>query len=386
MAAAHGVVPHHRIRRVLAAHQPGAAARRPRPDAAEPRRHGRRHPLRAGHHRAGEGDRPPRGARRGHRVHQEGARGRRRAGRPPGRGSAGRQAPDPGPHRPAAGPGRLSGQRARLRRARAGSPRPAKGNPVSVAVHHVLDGPADGPVVVLSNSIGSTLHMWDPQVKPLVDHGFRVLRYDTRGHGRSPVPSGPYGIEDVGGDVLDLLDRLEIGAVHFVGLSLGGMTGIWLGQNAPERVRSLVLACTSAQPGNTQMWLDRVKQVRAEGMAKIAEGSIGRWFTREWIDAHPDEAAALREMTATTPAEGYTACCELLADLDLVPGLPKITAPTLVISGADDKALPPDHGRVIADGIAGARFEVVDHAAHLGSYEQAERFNQLILEHLEGVA
>ncbi|GAB2975117.1 3-oxoadipate enol-lactonase [Amycolatopsis acidiphila] len=257
---------------------------------------------------------------------------------------------------------------------------------MSVDVHHVLDGPADGPAVVLSNSIGSNLHMWDPQVQPLVDNGFRVVRYDTRGHGESAVPSGPYGIDDVGGDVLALLDSLGIESAHFAGVSLGGMTGIWLAQNAPERVRSLVPSFTSAQPGNTQMWLDRVKQVRTEGMAKIAEGGIGRWFTQDWIDANPERAAAMREMTATTPAEGYAACCELLADLDLVPGLPKITAPTLVISGADDKALPADHGRVIADGIRGARFEVVEHAAHLGNYEQAERYTQLILEHFKGVA
>lgn len=254
---------------------------------------------------------------------------------------------------------------------------------MSIDVHHVLEGPADGPVVVLSNSIGSTLHMWDPQVKPLVDNGFRVVRYDTRGHGRSPVPTGPYGIDDVGGDVLALLDTLGVESAHFVGLSLGGMTGIWLGENTPERIRSLVLCCTSAQPGNTQMWLDRVKKVRAEGMAEIANGSLGRWFTQAWIDTNPQQAKEMRDMTAGTPVEGYASSCALLADLDLVPGLPKITAPTLVISGAEDKALPPDHGRVIADGITGARFEVVENAAHLGSFEQAERFTQLILEHLK---
>lgn len=254
--------------------------------------------------------------------------------------------------------------------------------PVNVEVHHVLDGPADAPVVVLSNSVGSDHHMWDPQVKPLVDNGFRVVRYDTRGHGESPVPDGPYGIEDVGGDVLALLDRLGVAAANFVGLSLGGMTGMWLGAHAPERISSLVLCCTSAQPGNTQMWLDRAKQVRAEGMGNIAGPSLHRWFTDDWIDANPEQAARMREMTARTPAEGYASSCELLADLDLVPVLPKITAPTLVISGADDKALPPDHGRVIADGIADARFEVVGHAAHLGSYEQHERFTQLFLDHL----
>ncbi|WP_236789446.1 3-oxoadipate enol-lactonase [Amycolatopsis sp. GM8] len=255
-----------------------------------------------------------------------------------------------------------------------------------MAVHHVVEGPADGPVVVLSNSIGSTLRMWEPQVKPLVDNGFRVIRYDTRGHGESPVPNGPYGIDDLGGDVLALLARLGVESAHFAGLSLGGMTGVWLAQNAPEHVRSLVACCTSAQPGNTRMWLDRAKTVRAEGLAGIAQGAIGRWFTQPWIDANPEQAAKLSEMTATTPVEGYASCCELLADLDLVPGLPKITAPTLVISGAEDKALPPDHGRVIADGISGARFEIVDNAAHLGSYEQAGRFTQLILDHLKGVA
>lgn len=161
---------------------------------------------------------------------------------------------------------------------------------MSVEVHHVLDGPADGPAVVLSNSVGSNLHMWEPQVKPLVDNGYRVIRYDSRGHGESPVPTGPYGVEDLGGDVLALLDRLGVESAHFVGLSIGGMTGIWLGVQAPERIRSLVLCCTSAQPGNTQMWLDRVNQVRTEGMAGIAEGSLHRWFTQDWIDANPEQA------------------------------------------------------------------------------------------------
>lgn len=253
---------------------------------------------------------------------------------------------------------------------------------MSVEVHPVLDGPADGPVVVLSNSIGSDHRMWEPQVKPLADNGFRVLRYDTRGHGESPVPDGPYGIEELGEDVLALLDRLGVESAHFVGLSIGGMTGMWLGAQAPDRIASLVLCCTSAQPGNTRMWIERAAQVRAEGMAGIADAGLRRWFTQDWIDANPEQAVRMREMMTATPAEGYASCCELLADLDLVPLLPKITAPTLVVSGAADKALAPDHGRVVADGIAGARFEVVDHAAHLGSYEQAERFTQLILEQL----
>lgn len=257
---------------------------------------------------------------------------------------------------------------------------------MSVEVHHEVDGPDDGPAVVLSNSIGSTLRMWDPQVKPLVDKGFRVIRYDTRGHGRSPVPDAPYAIDDLGGDVLALLDRLDLPAAHFVGLSLGGMTGLWLAQHAPERIRALVVACTSARPGNAQMWRDRAAQVRAEGMTTVADGAVGRWFTQRWIEANPVLAMGMREMTAATPAAGYAACCDLLAELDLVPELPEITAPTLVISGADDQALPPAHGKVIADGVPGARFEILESAAHLGSFEQPERFTELVIAQLKGAA
>ncbi|MGI6872338.1 3-oxoadipate enol-lactonase [Amycolatopsis sp. 3B14] len=249
-------------------------------------------------------------------------------------------------------------------------------------VHYETAG--DGDVVVLSNSIGSNLRMWEPQVKPLTDNGFRVVRYDTRGHGQSPVPPGPYSIADLGRDVVELLDTLGVESAHFVGLSLGGMTGAWLGQHAPSRIRSLALTFTSVKPGNVDMWTGRAKQVRAEGMATIAEGSIGRWFTPDWISANPELAEELRQMTATTPAEGYASCCEAIAGLDLTAGLGTITAPTLVISGADDAALPPSHGQVIADGIPGAKFEVIDHAAHLGSYQQAGKFTELLLEHLKG--
>ncbi|WP_435069389.1 3-oxoadipate enol-lactonase [Amycolatopsis thermoflava] len=249
-------------------------------------------------------------------------------------------------------------------------------------VHYETAG--DGDVVVLSNSIGSNLRMWEPQVKPLTDNGFRVVRYDTRGHGQSPVPPGPYSIADLGRDVVELLDTLGVESAHFVGLSLGGMTGAWLGQHAPSRIRSLALTFTSVNPGNVDMWTGRAKQVRAEGMATIAEGSIGRWFTPDWISANPELAEELRQMTATTPAEGYASCCEAIAGLDLTAGLGTITAPTLVISGADDAALPPSHGQVIADGIPGAKFEVIDHAAHLGSYQQAGKFTELLLEQLKG--
>jgi 3-oxoadipate enol-lactonase len=254
---------------------------------------------------------------------------------------------------------------------------------MTVSVHHVVEGPSDAPVVVLSNSIGSTLEMWDPQAKPLLEAGYRVVRYDTRGHGRSPVPPGPYTVDDLGGDVLALLDRLSVDTAHFVGLSIGGMTGMWLALHAPDRIRDLVLCCTSARPGNAAMWTERAAQVRADGMAGVASGSVGRWFTEGWRTANPEQTAAMRQMTEQTPAEGYASCCEALATLDLVADLPRISVPTLVISGADDPALPPDHGRLIAESVPGARFEVVEQAAHLGSFEQPERFNELIIEALK---
>ncbi|GLY65981.1 3-oxoadipate enol-lactonase [Amycolatopsis taiwanensis] len=256
---------------------------------------------------------------------------------------------------------------------------------MSVEVQYVIDGPEDGDVVVLSNSLGSDLHMWDPQVKPLVDNGFRVVRYDTRGHGRSVVPEGPYTIGELGEDVVALLDRIGVPSAHFVGLSLGGMTAIQLGRHAPGRVRSLVLCCTSARPGNRQMWLDRAATVRAHGMAEIADGALGRWFTPAWRAENPELAREMREMIARTPAAGYAACCEVLADLDLTGDLPAITAPTLVISGSDDQALPPEHGRLIAAGVPGARYELVGPAAHLGNVERPEQFSRLITEHLKAV-
>ncbi|MGW4484181.1 3-oxoadipate enol-lactonase [Amycolatopsis sp. NPDC004368] len=252
-----------------------------------------------------------------------------------------------------------------------------------VAVHRVVEGPDDGPVVVFSNSIGSDHRMWTPQVAPLVERGYRVVRYDTRGHGASPVPAGPYELADLGGDVVALLDDLGVERAHFVGLSLGGMTGMWLGVHAPERVRSLTLCCTSAKLGPPQGWADRAKLVRAEGTAAIAEAGVGRWVTPAYAQANPDQLAFLRAMIADTPDEGYAACCGVIERMDQLADLPKIGVPTLVISGADDPATPPEpHGRLIAEGIPGARHEVVASAAHLGNYEQPAEFTRLILERI----
>jgi 3-oxoadipate enol-lactonase len=255
----------------------------------------------------------------------------------------------------------------------------------AVAVHHVEEGPASAPVVLMVGSLGSTLEMWDPQVAALAEH-FRVVRFDHRGHGKSPVVPAGFELADLGGDVTLLLDRLGVARAHVVGLSLGGMVGMWLAAHAPERVDRLALLCTSAQLGPASNWTDRAATVRAEGTGAIADAVLERWFTPAFATAHPELMARMREMVAGTPAEGYAACCEVVARMDLTADLPKITAPTLAIAGADDPATPPVHLETILAGVADGRLAVLQSAAHLASTEQASAVNRLLLDHLRGAA
>lgn len=256
------------------------------------------------------------------------------------------------------------------------------GHPVDV--DHEIVGPDGAPVVLLASSLGSTRAMWDPQVPALTGAGLRVLRFDTRGHGRSPVPPGPYTLDDLGADVLALLDRLELDRVHVVGLSLGGMIGMWLAATAPARVDRLVLCCTSALLGPAQAWAERAATVRAQGTGAVADAVAARWFTAGFAARRPDVVTAARNMIAATPAEGYAGCCAAVERMDLTGRLGSITAPTLVIAAADDPATPPAHGAAIADGIPGARLRIVDDAAHLATVEQPETMSRLILDHLTG--
>ncbi|MEA2307647.1 MAG: 3-oxoadipate enol-lactonase [Solirubrobacteraceae bacterium] len=251
----------------------------------------------------------------------------------------------------------------------------------AVAVHHVADGPADAPVLLLSGSLGSTLAMWEPQLRALTDR-FRVVRYDHRGHGGSPVPPGPYDIADLASDALALLDRLGVQRAHVCGLSLGGMVGQWLAIHAPGRVDRLAVLCSSARLGPESGYAERAALVRAEGTRAIAEAVVGRWLTPAYATAHPEVVGELRAMVAATPPEGYAACCEALAHMDLEPGLGRVRAPTLVVAGAQDPSLPAAHGEAIAARIPGARFALLDPAAHLASLERAEAVNELLLDHL----
>jgi 3-oxoadipate enol-lactonase len=250
---------------------------------------------------------------------------------------------------------------------------------VSVAVRHTVVGPADAPVLVFSNSLGATGAMWDPQARALGDR-FRIVRYDTRGHGGSPVPAGPYELADLGRDVVALLDRLGVERASFCGLSLGGMTGMWLAAHAPERIERLVLCCAVPHYADNRPWHERAATVRAAGMDAIADAVVARWFT----DRFPRDAfARFRAMLVATPAEGYAGCCEAIAGMDLRADLAAIRAPTLVLAGGEDPAAPPDAIRAIADGIAGARFEVLPQAAHLASVEQAEAVSRLVADHVQ---
>ena len=248
---------------------------------------------------------------------------------------------------------------------------------------HRIDGPADAPVLVLSNSIGSDWRMWDGLV-PALTAEYRVLRYDQRGHGRSEVAPGPYSIAELAGDLIGLLDELGIQRPHLAGLSLGGMTGMWLAAHEPSRVDRMALLCTSALLGPEQMWLDRAALVRAEGTRAIADAGVRRWLTEEFITAQPETVAWCREMMIGTPAEGYAGCCEAIAAMDLRADLPAITASTLVVAGADDPATPPSHAEVIAAGISGADLHVVPHAAHLATVEQPSAITDLLLRHFGG--
>jgi 3-oxoadipate enol-lactonase len=249
------------------------------------------------------------------------------------------------------------------------------------ALHHEIAGPAGAPVLLLGPSLGTSLRMWDKQL-PLAER-FRLVRFDHRGHGASPVPPGPYEIADLGRDVLELLDTLGLERVHYAGLSLGGMVGMWLGANAPERIDRLVLLCTAAHMPPASMWEQRIAIVSDAGSVEsIADAVLARWLTPEFRAAHPSLATWLRAMIAGSPPEGYAACCAAIARMDLREELGRVRAPTLVVSGGHDVATPVADQELIAGAIPGARHEVVSPAAHLAAVEQAERVNGLIFEHL----
>ena len=254
---------------------------------------------------------------------------------------------------------------------------------MTVELYHVIDGPEDAPALLLGPSLGTSTDVWERNIGPLAEH-FRVIRYDHRGEGRSPEPPGPYEIADLGRDVLALMDRLWIDRAHIGGVSLGGMIAMWVAAHAPDRVGRIVPMFTSAYMPDAP-WAERAAAVReANSIEPIADGVVQNWLTPDYAAGHPDDRAWLRGLLTASPPEGYACCCEAIERMDQRDELAHIEAPTLVISGSDDPSTPPDHQRVIADLIPGARLEVIDHAAHLANVQHPDLVNDLIIDHLEG--
>jgi 3-oxoadipate enol-lactonase len=251
----------------------------------------------------------------------------------------------------------------------------------AVELHFEQAGPDGAPALVLFGSLGTTLSMWD-RMAPRLAERLRVIRVDARGHGRSPVPDGPYAISDLGEDVVALLDRLELERASFCGLSIGGMVGQWLGAHAADRIDHLVLCCTGSHLPDGG-FLERAAAVRAAGgTQRIAETVIERWLTPSFAAERPELREWLLAMLVASPAEGYAACCEAIAALDLRADRERITAPTLVIAGQQDPSTPAHHSEAIAAAIPGARLEILDPGAHIVAVERADETAALVLEHL----
>jgi 3-oxoadipate enol-lactonase len=244
-------------------------------------------------------------------------------------------------------------------------------------IHAELEGPERAPVLMLSNSLGTNLHMWDEQVSPLTRH-FRLLRYDRRGHGQSSAPKGPYTMERLGRDVVGVLDALGIQRINWCGLSMGGMVGMWLGANAADRVDKLILSNTSAYFPDKTMWEGRIKLVREKGLAGIVDANMERWFTSGFRERAPGAMAKMREMFLATKVDGYVGCGEAIRDMDHRPLLSKITAPTLVIAGKYDPATTLEAGEFIKEHVPGAQIAVLD-AAHISNLEQPQAYAETVL-------
>jgi 3-oxoadipate enol-lactonase len=240
------------------------------------------------------------------------------------------------------------------------------------------DGADGAPVLILSNSLGTDRHMWDAQMAAFT-RDFRVLRYDTRGHGQSDTPAGAYSMDRLGRDVVELMDALAVEQAHFCGLSLGGMIGQWLAVHAPHRIDRLVLANTSAYMGPPSNWQSRIDGVLTNGIAPLVEPSIARWFTPQFVEAAPDTIAQVRDMLMANNPIGYAGCCAAIRDMDQRPTSRMNATPTLVIAGAQDPATSVDDARYLVDQAANARLAILD-AAHLSNVECADEFAALILD------
>lgn len=247
-------------------------------------------------------------------------------------------------------------------------------------IHVEVTGPANAPALMLSNSLGTDLHMWDDQADAFAKR-FRLIRYDRRGHGQSGAPKGPYSFDRFGRDILGVLDALGVKKTNWCGLSMGGMDGQWLGANAPDRVEKLVLANTNFYYADKAPWADRIKFVREKGLEALVGPNMERWFTKGFRERSPEAIARMTKMFVASNREGYIGCVEAIRDMDFRATNPTIKAPTLVIVGAQDPATPPIAGETIAKAIPGAKLVSLD-AAHISNVEQPQAFTQAVLDFL----
>ncbi|MEO3988606.1 3-oxoadipate enol-lactonase [Pseudocitrobacter cyperus] len=249
-------------------------------------------------------------------------------------------------------------------------------------IHYQIDGPQDAPVIVLSNSLGTSLSMWEPQIATLTQQ-FRVLRYDTHGHGQTEK-RGKVTLAQLGEDVISLLDHLNIAKAHFCGISMGGLTGIWLARFAPERFHSVSVANTAAKIGEQSAWLSRARTVREEGMDVVAAGSADRWFTGEFRQHQPETVEQLVHQLARSEAEGYAECCEALAAADMRGEVAAITVPVLIIAGEQDPVTTVADADFLHQQIPGSQ-EVILPASHLSNVEAAGAFTQSLVTFIRGL-
>jgi 3-oxoadipate enol-lactonase len=249
----------------------------------------------------------------------------------------------------------------------------------------IEEGPADAPAVLFAHSVGCNLTLWDEQAMAVTAAGWRAIRYDSRGHGRSDAPRGDYALERLGRDALNVLDAAGAGRAQLCGLSLGGTVGMWLAANAPDRLHSLILCDTAARLGTPEIWRSRAEGALTGGMESIADLSMTRFFSDAFRAARPDTVARFRQGFVHTPAHGYAGCCAVLRDADLEGALARIAVPTLVIGGLHDFPTPPRDAEHLADAIPGAALVLLD-TGHLSNIEDPQGFNAALLNHLRETA
>jgi 3-oxoadipate enol-lactonase len=256
-----------------------------------------------------------------------------------------------------------------------------------IDVQYVLEGPSGAPSITLSHSLATDLSMWDPQAKALATR-YRVLRYDTRGHGGTDAPAGAYSLSQLADDARGLLEALGIARTHWIGLSMGGMIGQTLALSTPEILQSLSLCDTSSRiPAEAKpLWDERITVAEAKGMDPHVEPTIARWFTAKFVESRPDVVTPVREMIRRTNPRGYIGCCHAIRALDLTDRLSAITLPTLVIVGAQDVGTPLAASKTIQERIKGSELVILDPASHLSNLEQPAAFTRALQKFLDRVA